>query len=189
MKDFLKYFLPATAGIYAFSHFNGGNVANALSLEKVDPAWVYGVVQDFNKSGYFSNNIDPVLIMSMIKQESSFNPNAKRFESHIVNKFSMYTSGDASIGLMQTLTSTANWLYSDMGYNKYIPSLEALKNPITSIYFGCAYLNWMLKRDEDLTNVQLAEYYNGGYGNSNTQTRSHAEKVIDNYNKYKMEGY
>jgi len=70
------------------------------------------------------------LILAVIGTESSGNPRAYRYESHI---------NDASRGLMQMLYSTAK----SLGY-KGPP--EGLYNPDTSIYYGAKYLRKLYDR-------------------------------------------
>lgn len=192
-----KILYPTLAGLLTYIMYETGKtptlvgsaIGQALSLERTDDNYVYGVVQFFNSNGMFVNKIDPAIVLAMVKQESNFNPKAERHEKHIKNKFSLYESGDTSLGLMQTLTSTANWLYQDMGYRAYVPTISSLQEPNVSLYFGCAYIDYMLKRNSSLTVEQLAEYYNGGYGNSNKWTKIHASKVKTYYDAYKMKGY
>lgn len=120
----------------------------------------------------YNLNADPVMIAAMAKIESSYNPNAVRVETHI---------NDVSIGLMQTLVSTAQWLARD--FPKYsakgIPSDQDLLDPETSLYFGAAYIDYLSRwrgvpRDEGW----IVESYNGGPNNSNAQTRNHYRKYL-----------
>ncbi|WP_375596818.1 transglycosylase SLT domain-containing protein [Algihabitans albus] len=90
--------------------------------------------------------------------ESSFNPAAYRYEPHL---------GDASVGLMQTLTSTARWLYEDMGYRDHgEPTLESLaRSPQQSLYFGAAYLDWLSRwKGRRRSEEWIIRAYNGGPG-------------------------
>jgi soluble lytic murein transglycosylase-like protein len=116
-------------------------------------------------------NADPKMVAAMIQIESSGNPKAVRYEPHI---------RDVSVGLMQTLGGTARWLAEDMGYRAYgVPSNEDLLDPEISIYFGAAYIEWLSTYKGQKRGVQwIVESYNGGPGNSNSQTRNH-------WNKYK----
>lgn len=95
--------------------------------------------------------------------ESSFNPAAYRFEPHL---------NDASVGLMQTLTSTARWLYEDMGYTAYgAPTLETLAaSPQQSLYFGGAYLDWLSRwRGRRRSEQWIVRAYNGGPGGATSR--------------------
>lgn len=115
--------------------------------------------------------IDPIMILTMAKIESSLDPLAERFEPHI---------NDSSIGLMQTLLGTATWLYNDIGARAYgAPTKESLQRPEVSIYFGAAYINWLSTwRGQAQSENWIVESYNGGPGNSNSQTRNHLSKYI-----------
>lgn len=114
-------------------------------------------------------SVDPEMLVAMASIESNFNPMAMRFEPHI---------GDASIGLMQTLLSTARWLATDMNYTAYgVPSLSDLMKPEISMYFGGAYVNW-LRTWKGITHDEqwIVMSYNGGPGADNNQTRNHWAK-------------
>ena len=122
--------------------------------------------------------VDPQMIVAMAKIESSFNPTAYRYEKHI---------DDASIGLMQTLVKTAQWLYDDMGYKSFgRPSETDLYDPKTSLYFGMAYVNYLQNwKGRARSESWIVQSYNGGPNNSNHQTRNHWNK----YQKAKRELY
>lgn len=130
---------------------------------------VIGVAQNYNI--LYGFNIDPVMVAAIVKNESSFDPKAYRYEPHI---------DDASYGLMQTLLKTAQWMH-DIGYVAFPrPSGESLYDGNTSIYFGMAYLHYLSryrgkKRDERF----IIESYNGGPGNTNRQTADYYEKYTN----------
>lgn len=64
--------------------------------------------------------------------ESSFRPWVERDEGF-----------DRSTGLMQTLLGTANDMYNK-GYTAFgKPTRDSLKDPLESMYFGAAYLQWL----------------------------------------------
>ena len=121
-------------------------------------------------------NADPRMLVAMAFIESSFNPRAVRVEPHIE---------DASAGLMQTLSSTAQWLYDDFsGYrDKGRPSLDDLMRPDVSMYFGAAYVDW-LSRHPRLSGSEerIVRAYNGGPGTgaqTSSQTANHYRKYLD----------
>ena len=63
----------------------------------------------------------------------------------------------------------------DDEYRMYIDLLD----PEKSIYFGAAYVEWLSNYGGKKRGVQwIVESYNGGPGNSNSQTKNH-------WNKYK----
>ena len=91
--------------------------------------------------------------------ESHFDPVAHRYEAHI---------DDASTGLMQTLHGTARWLQTDMGYRRFdAPDKFALFDPEVSVYFGCAYLDWLANyRNVTRSEDWVVQSYNSGPGNT-----------------------
>ena len=103
------------------------------------------------------------MIVRIAFVESSFRPGVTRYEPHI---------DDESIGLMQTLVRTAQWLAQDMGYKAYgVPTRDDLFDPERSIYFGAAFLDWLMRKDRALE--WTVRSYNGGPG--------HSTKATDNY--------
>lgn len=103
------------------------------------------------------------MIVRIAFVESSFRPGVTRYEPHI---------DDESIGLMQTLVRTAQWLAQDMGYKAYgVPTRDDLFDPERSIYFGAAFLDWLMKKDRAIE--WIVRSYNGGPG--------HSAKATDNY--------
>ncbi|WP_229773766.1 transglycosylase SLT domain-containing protein [Iodidimonas muriae] len=115
--------------------------------------------------------VDPLMIRAMVEIESSRQPSALRVEPHI---------SDASAGLMQTLVSTAQWLHDDMGARAFgRPTLERLMDAGTSMYFGTAYINWLRRyKGQPRSEQWIVESYNGGPGNSNSQTKNHYQKYL-----------
>ena len=126
-------------------------------------------------SRYFPH-VDPKMLVAMMQIESSFNPRAVRYEAHVSNRFT--PNGDSSYGLLQTLWSTALWLYQDMGRTAFsVATAQRLFDPTVSVYFGAAYVNWLrtwkgVTRSEDW----IVMSYNGGPGANNAQTRNHLRK-------------
>ena len=91
--------------------------------------------------------INPTEILSIIKAESNFNPNA--------------VSSKNAIGLMQITLETANWCCEriNMGY----VTQADLCVPETNIKIGVYYYNYLLDRYNNI-NTALAAY-NAGMGN------------------------
>jgi soluble lytic murein transglycosylase-like protein len=97
---------------------------------------------------------DPRDVLATIAVESSFRPNAYRFERHL---------GEASWGLMQTLESTAR----DMGYSG---PAEGLYDPAESIRYGMRYMRWLwdfltTRLGAEPSYAQWIGAYNAGPGN------------------------
>jgi soluble lytic murein transglycosylase len=95
-------------------------------------------------------NLDPYLVYSMIKAESSFNPDAISY-------------ADAK-GLMQLTDSTGAWIAKKLGIDDFSTSM--LYDPEINIRFGCWYIKWLIqqyKGDVDLAVIA----YNSGLGTVN----------------------
>lgn len=89
------------------------------------------------------NELDPFLVMAVIKQESNFVP-----EAH---------SGYAG-GLMQLTEETASWNAKQLGVSDY-----DFMDPETNIKFGCHYLRYLIDHYKNIDTALAA--YNGGMGN------------------------
>lgn len=132
--------------------------------------------------------IDPFIIISLIKEESHFNPFA--------------VSGSNAIGLMQLLPGTAN----DVARWNHLPAVGRLDlfNPEKNIQFGAAYFNHS-RQSLDNSNLFAVAGYNSGPGAVKTwrnksltedmdefvedipynQTRDYVKKVFGAYWNYK----
>ena len=94
------------------------------------------------------NDLDPNLVMAIIKTESNFVVDAH--------------SGKAS-GLMQITDDTALWIANERGMD--IQDID-LMDPEDNIQMGCYYLRYLIDYYEGNVDVALAAY-NGGMGNVN----------------------
>ena len=91
----------------------------------------------------YSNKIDPIIILSLIRQESAFNPNAR--------------SRVGALGLMQLMPGTARSL--KRGVRK-----RELLDPSKNILLGVKYIKYLLKKyDNNLIYTLMA--YNAGERN------------------------
>lgn len=72
-------------------------------------------------------NLSPALVAAVIRNESSFRPEAE--------------SAVHARGLMQLMPDTAQWIAGKLRVENY--SLEMLNDPATNIRFGCWYLNYL----------------------------------------------
>lgn len=91
--------------------------------------------------------VDPYLILAVIRSESSFVPDR--------------VSNKGAIGLMQVMPDTAEWIVAQAGLQ--VPRTEYLYDPVTNISIGTWYLNYLLARyDGDMVKVIAA--YNAGPG-------------------------
>lgn len=91
--------------------------------------------------------LDPLLVMSVIRVESMFRPDA--------------VSPKNAVGLMQIMPGTGKWAADKLKLEGY--SDNKLFDPDTNIHIGCWYLA-MLHKEFGNTDVALAAY-NAGSGN------------------------
>lgn len=138
-----------------------------------------------------AREITLTMILKMWTIESSrgrFNFRPEKGLALSQQKWSLYAGqnvgfDDASLGGLQVLTGTANWLYTDMGYRDAgRPTLTNLNEPRVNTYFAMAYLDYLAKRAKKsgkaVTEKFLVMSYNGGYGADNAQTRNHYSKYL-----------
>jgi len=147
-------------------------------------------VQNKKAVEYYSQEygLDPLLVYSVIKVESKFNPYA--------------TSPKGAKGLMQITPSTGKYLSGLLGEKDF--SEKHLYEQETNIRYGCFYLSKLLKDFEGDLVLALAAY-NGGEGNVRKwlenhegeekfgaedipfeETKSYVKKVKHNYRMYKF---
>ncbi|MDI9216395.1 lytic transglycosylase domain-containing protein [Clostridium tertium] len=132
--------------------------------------------------------VDPYLVLAVIKTESNFNKEA-------------VSKRDAK-GLMQIMDTTGEWAAKEIGINYFIPSM--LFDPELNIKMGCWYLKNLENEFNENLDLILAAY-NGGSGNVNKwlndeeysldgenldyipfpETKKYVDKVKANYNIYK----
>lgn len=110
------------------------------------------IIEESEKYGF-----DPIFLMAVIENESSFNPKA------------IGTSGE--IGLMQITPQTAEWITKK--YNLDWKGKNSLKDPITNIRIGSAYLAYLREKFEFQSQLYLAAYNMGS-----TNVRRALEKQI-----------
>jgi soluble lytic murein transglycosylase len=131
--------------------------------------------------------VDPLLIVSIMKAESKFDPQA--------------SSEVGAVGLMQLMPDSGLWIAGEIGEPI---DRDLLKNPEVSIKLGSWYIASLI--DENDGNLVLAlAAYNAGRGNVYTwvkekkwpsnfnncdsipfkETRAFVKKVLGNYDNYK----
>ena len=96
-------------------------------------------------------NLDPLLIFSLIRQESLYQGFA--------------TSFAYAQGLMQIIPDTGYWIAEQLQWQNYQNS--DLYRPYVNVTFGTYYLSWVLDYVEGYEYAALAGY-NGGPGNAST---------------------
>jgi len=99
------------------------------------------------------NELDPLLVFSVIKAESNFDPKATSYKN--------------ARGLMQIIDNTAIWAAEKMGIEEF--RVEYLYDPEVNIKIGCWYLknlrNEIYKYNGQTNNDLVLAAYNGGIGN------------------------
>ena len=133
-------------------------------------------------------DLDPYLVLAVIKTESNFNENVE--------------SNKGAKGLMQIMDSTGEWIASKLEVDNF--KVEMLFDPEINIKFGCWYINNLLIEFNDLSLALAA--YNGGSGNVTKwlnnpkyssdgenltyipfkETKKYVDKVNTRYNIYKF---
>jgi soluble lytic murein transglycosylase len=95
-------------------------------------------------------NVDPLLVLSVIRQESLFEPFAE--------------SSAAASGLMQVIPTTGAEIHRELGWPEGFVTQDLAK-PYVSVRFGSYYLSKQRRLFEGNVPAMLAAY-NGGPGNS-----------------------
>jgi soluble lytic murein transglycosylase len=120
------------------------NSATRTAYELAYPLAWWSLVQE----AAVMYNIDPLLILAVMREESNFSPTA--------------VSSSGARGLMQLLPSTAEWIMESKLNRSF--SEETLDEPEVNITLGAWYLAHLLDQfDSDLARTVAA--YNGGPGN------------------------
>ena len=96
-----------------------------------------------NKYSY-EYNLDPLLVLAVIKTESNFNTEAE--------------SNKGAKGLMQIMDSTGEWIASKLEVDNF--NTNMLYEPEINIEFGCWYLNNLIGEFGNLDTALAA--YNAG---------------------------
>ena len=122
--------------------------------------------------------MDPAIIAGVMRAESSGIANERAYESKV---------NDYSYGLMQILSSTANWLKTVYIWLRYNGDPSSLFIPDVSIEIGTAYL----KRNLDIYTLRpkihpitdMIAAYNAGqaFVNEFTYTNSKGDPVVQTY--------
>jgi soluble lytic murein transglycosylase len=92
--------------------------------------------------------LDPYLVQSIMRCESSNNPTAK--------------SDVGAVGLMQIMPETGEWIGHKID-PELAYSLDMLEDPATSIEYGCWYLHFLSERF-DGSIIEIVSAYNAGHG-------------------------
>ncbi len=121
--------------------------------------------------------VDSDLVRAHMKRESDFRPNAVREEPQI---------NDASIGLMQVLVKTAQWIMNDQSIGR-----KELFEPEFNIRVGVTYIKRNLDRYAGNTKMAIAAYNAGSamYKNDGRTfvNQPYVDFVYEWYQKYGKE--
>ena len=157
MSKVLKYILIGLIAFFSFIILFDGylSLCYPIKYEKTVLYWAD------------KNDIDPVLVFSIINVESAFNVNAQ--------------SSAGAVGLMQLKLETANDMAEKLKDN-ILNTNDALTDYELNIKYGCAYLRYLIDYYNN-TEVALCAY-NAGLGNVNSwlcnKKYSSDGKTIDN---------
>jgi soluble lytic murein transglycosylase len=91
--------------------------------------------------------LDPLFVAAVIRQESSFKPQAK--------------SPVGAVGLMQLMPKTGTWASEQVGLKNF--KVSQLEDPAVNVKLGCWYLSYLFQQFHEPAKVLAA--YNGGEGN------------------------
>lgn len=122
------------------------------------------------------HEFDPVFVVSVIMNESGFNPNC--------------IGPVKEIGLMQIRATTGKWMAGRIGI--HWKGKKALKDPITNIKIGTAYLEYLRGKFDSHARLYLAAY-NMGQGNVQDALsrkiwpKDYAKHVMNHYIAYYRE--
>lgn len=136
-------------------------------------------------------DVDPVLVFSVIKVESDFNPKA---ESNV-----------GARGLMQLMEDAYDWVKFRIGDEKSL-SFDDMYDPETNIKYGAYYLSYLMDKYDGSIELSAAAYHCGmglvdgwiengtisqknfnveDIPKENDQTSHYINKITKAYNKYK----
>jgi soluble lytic murein transglycosylase len=117
---------------------------------------------------------DPIFLLAVIQNESSFNPLARG------------TSGE--VGMMQILPATARWIAEREGWKLKITA-KRLRDPVMNIKVGAAYLSYLRKQFDSHGRLYLSAY-NMGVTNVNRALahqvwpKDYPVRVMEKYIQY-----
>ena len=137
MSKLFKLVLALAAIIIAITATQGGY---ETGKQTTTPVAYSDIIHKYSSE----NELDPLLVMAVIKTESNF----------VADAHSGYAGG-----LMQLTEETALEMSEDMGFTYY-----DYMDPETNVKIGCYYLKYLIDFYEGNVDTALAAY-NGGMGN------------------------
>lgn len=105
---------------------------------------------------HFVSQVDTDMIRALAELESNRQPTATRYNKK---------TKETTIGVMQILPKTADWLVGELNYRVYDVKgkTKLLYRPFVNIYLGAAYLKWLLNHDNKEKNEEfIIRAYVGG---------------------------
>ncbi|XP_052179214.1 uncharacterized protein LOC127792653 isoform X2 [Diospyros lotus] len=107
-------------------------------------------------SRHFVSQIDLDMICAIAELESD--------RQLIANRYNKKTK-ETTVGLMQILPNTVDWLARELGYQTYQVegNHDLLYRPFINVYFGAAYLEWLSNFDQKKRSEEfIVRAYKGG---------------------------
>lgn len=109
---------------------------------------------------HYVSQIDSDMLCAIAELESDRQPLC----THYIKK-----SKASTMGIMQILPKTAEWLVRDLGYTAYrIEDSNTLYKPFVNVYLGAAYLKWLSTYDhKERSEEFMVRAYRGGIKKAN----------------------
>lgn len=168
-NDFIQSWIAYKEGDYSRSSRLARDAMEKIEVkpDRNDPRWklVYPVLyyNPIKESSYRWGN-DPLIILSIIREESYFNPKAQ--------------SAVGARGLMQLMPATADEAARRAGIT--LPTYNMLFNPELNINLGNAYYS-RLKKDLLYKDILAVLAYNGGIGSVSSWKQNLYYEDIDDF--------
>ncbi|CAL5402420.1 unnamed protein product [Camellia sinensis] len=105
---------------------------------------------------HFVSLIDSDMICAIAELESDRQPISTRYNKK---------TKEITVGIMQILPKTADWLVRELGYRAYEVEANSklLYRPFTNVYLGASYLNWLSNYSQQERSEEfIVRAYKGG---------------------------
>lgn len=113
-------------------------------------------VADIVVRRHFDLQIHPEMICAIAELESDRQPITMRYDRK---------SKETTLGIMQMLHKTSEWLVRELGYRSYEveENPDLLYRPFVNVYFGAAYLKWLSNFEQKERSEEfVVRAYKGG---------------------------
>ena len=134
------------SGYYYLFHRDIQNHSNICSIYDSKPTWEYTLSKAESKTG-----ISKHVILSIIKQESSFKAYAKPPRKKILWVIPSWNRVSSSYGYSQATSPTWDYYKSDTG--KESPSRNSFTDSVD-------FISWYLNKSIEKNNISKNDYYN-----------------------------